>query len=81
MARKAGLARRRAARKAYERATKRPPGEGSRFKALAEAAKAGGAKSGEAVAASIMWKKYGKKGGAELIAKGKKSKRRKSSKR
>lgn len=68
------LAQRRAARKGYERAAaKTKPGEGARFKAVAKSARLGGAKSPKAVAASIMWKKYGKKGGAKLIAKGKKA--------
>lgn len=67
-----GITKRRAARKAYEEAVKASvPGEGKRFAALAKAAEAGGAKSGEAVAAARMWKKYGKKGGAALIKKGK----------
>lgn len=76
MAKKAGLNERRAARKAYERARKTSkPGEGKRFKALAESARASGAENPEAVAAAAMWRKYGKKGGAALIKKGKKSKR------
>ena len=65
---KAGLAKRRAARKAYQKAKKKPLGEGSRFKAVARAAKASGAKNPEAVAAAQRWKKYGKKGGAKLIS-------------
>jgi hypothetical protein len=69
---------RRTTRKAYERARKTSkPGEGKRFAALARAAEAGGAESGEKVAAAIMWKKYGKKGGAALIKKGKAKKRKK----
>lgn len=75
MAKKASLSERRAARKAYERARKTSkPGEGKRFAALARAAEVGGAENPEAVAASIMWKKYGKKGGAALIRKGKRKK-------
>lgn len=61
----------RKARKEYEKAKKKPPGEGSRFKAVAKGAKARGARNPEAVAAFIMWKKYKKKGGAALIRKGK----------
>ena len=69
---KASPARRKAARQAYERAQKSaPPGEGSRFKAVEESAAAGGARNPKAVAASIMWKKYGKAGGKRLAAKGK----------
>ena len=78
MARKAGLAKRRAARKAYQKAKKTSkPGAGKRFKALAAAAKASGAKDPEAVAATQMWKKYDKKGGARLIKKGKRRKKKK----
>lgn len=65
------------ARAQYERAKKKPPGEGSRFKAVAAAARASGAKNPEAVAAKAMWKKYRKKGGARLIKKGKAAKKRK----
>jgi len=69
----ASLRQRRYARQAYERARKKyAPGEGGRFKALAKSAKASGAKNPEAVAASVMWKKYKKKGGAALIRKGRK---------
>ncbi len=75
MAKKASLSERRAARKAYERARKTSkPGEGKRFAALVESAKASGASNPEAVAAAQMWKKYGKKGGAALIRKGKRKK-------
>lgn len=76
-----GLAKRRAARKKYEEAAKKTkPGEGSRFKALAKAAEASGAENPEAVAASVMWKKYGKKGGAKLIKKGKADAKKKGGK-
>ena len=69
----ASLKQRRAARQAYERARKKyAPGEGKRFKALVKSAKAGGARNPRAVAAAVMWKRYGKKGGARLIKKGKK---------
>ena len=50
------------------------PGGGSRFKALAASAKAGGAKSGEAVAASIGRAKYGPKKFARMAAVGRKRK-------
>ena len=66
-----------AAKAAYKRSKGKPLGEGSRFKAMTRVAKAGGAKSPKAVAASIMWKKYGKKGGAALIAKGKRDAKKK----
>ena len=71
MARRKDLAQ--AAAKAYQKAkATSEPGEGSRFKALTKAVSArGGVKNPEAVSAGIMWKKYGKKGGAELIKKGK----------
>ena len=69
---RSSLAQRRAARKDYEKAKKKPLGEGSRFKAVEKAAAAGGAENPAAVAATQMWKKYGKKGGAKLIRKGKK---------
>jgi len=76
-----GLAARRRARKAYERARKTsPPGGGKRFKALVKVAKLGGARNPRAVAAAIMWKKYGKKGGARLIKKGKARAKRKAKK-
>lgn len=68
----------RKARLKYKRAAETTePGEGKRFEAIAEgAAKRYGSKErGEAVAASIMWKKYGKKGGAALIKKGKQKKK------
>jgi|GEM_PF-5979607 len=59
------------AKAAYKRVKKTsPPGAGGRFKAMTKIAKAGGAKNPKAVAAKIMWKKYGKKGGARLIKKG-----------
>ena len=61
MAKKTGLAARRAARQEYKQAAKKPLGEGSRFKAIAKSAKLGGAKNPEAVAASVGIKKYGQK--------------------
>jgi len=69
---KKGLAKRRAARKQYDKAKKKPLGEGSRFKAVTAAAKAGGAKNPEAVAAAVGRKKHGKKKMAKLAAGGKK---------
>lgn len=60
-------------RKALEAKRKKTPlGEGGRFSAVAKSAALGGAKNPEGVAAAAMWKKYGKKGGAALIKKGKK---------
>lgn len=66
--------RRRAARKQYEKAKKKPLGEGSRFKAVEAAAKAGGARDPAAVAAAIGRKKYGAKKMAQLAAAGRKKK-------
>ena len=57
----AKLKQRRAARKAYEKAAKKPLGEGSRFAAVEKSARLGGATNPAAVAASIGRKKYGKK--------------------
>ena len=72
MAKKAPLSVRRAARKRYERVRKTTkPGSGKRFKALEASARASGASNPKAVAAAVMWRKYGKKGGARLIKKGK----------
>jgi len=53
-------------------AKKTKPGEGSRFEAMVRIGKANKVRNPKAVAAAIMWKKYGKKGGAALIKKGKK---------
>ena len=73
MAKKAGLPARRAARQAYQRAVKTSrPGQGRRFKALAKAAKAGGATNPEAVAAAVGRKKYGKKAFQRMAVAGKK---------
>lgn len=69
---KASLEARRRARKLYEKAKKKPLGEGSRFKAVEASAKAGGAKNPGAVAASIGRKKYGKKRFQKMAAAGKK---------
>ena len=72
MARKTNLKQRRAARGAYKNAAKKPLGEGSRFKAIAEIARKGRAKNPEAVAASIGIKKYGQKKMTKLAVAGKK---------
>lgn len=77
MARKASLKKRRAARKAYQKAKKKPLGSGARFAALAKAAKASGASNPEAVAAAIGRKKYGKKKFQKLAVAGRKRKKRK----
>jgi len=58
---KASLAKRRAARKQYESAKKKPLGEGSRFAAVEASAKAGGARNPAAVAAAVGRKAHGKK--------------------
>jgi len=75
---KAGLAQRRAARQRYEkaRATK-PLGEGSRFAALAAAAKASGAQNPEAVAAAAGRKAHGQKTMTALSVRGRKRARAK----
>lgn len=57
---KASLQVRRAKRKAYQEAKKKPVGEGSRFQAVKESAEAGGAHTPGAVAAWIGRSKYGK---------------------
>lgn len=77
MAQKKGLAARRKARKQYEKAKKKPLGEGSRFKAVEASAKAGGARDPGAVAAVVGRKKHGKKKMAKLSAGGKKKGRKK----
>lgn len=67
------LEQRRAQRKLYKKVAKtKPPGEGSRFKAVEESARLGGATNPAAVAASIGRKKYGKKRFQEMAAAGKK---------
>ena len=66
------LSQRRAAKKSYKKAAKKPVGEGSRFKAVEKAARLGGAKNPAAVAAAIGRKKYGKKRFQQMAAKGKK---------
>lgn len=73
MAKKAGLAKRRAARKAYQKAAKTSkPGAGKRFAAVKAAAAAGGARDPGAVAAAIGRKKYGKKRFQKMAAAGRK---------
>lgn len=66
------LAERRAARKEYEQAKKKPVGEGSRFAAIEKSAKLGGAKEPGAVAAAIGRKKYGKTRFQKMAAAGRK---------
>ena len=59
----------------YKAVGKKPKlGSGKRFSALTSALKKKGAKNPKALAGWIMWKKYGKKRGAQLIRKGKKRK-------
>lgn len=66
---KASLAKRRFTRKAATRAVKTAKlGSGRRFRAVAAAAKAGGAKNPNAVAAAIGRKKYGAKKMARMSA-------------
>lgn len=69
------LKERRRARIKYQRAKKKPLGEGSRFAAIAESARLGGAENPEAVAASIGREKYGKRRFQKLSIRGKKEKR------
>jgi len=67
------LAKRRAARKHYEKvARSKPVGEGSRFEAVEASAKAGGARNPGAVAAAIGRKKYGKAKFQKMAAAGRK---------
>ena len=75
MAKKSTLAQRRAARREYEQAAKKPVGEGSRFKAIAKSAKLGGAREPEAVAAAVGRAKYGPKKMARFAAQGRKKAR------
>jgi len=72
---KAGLPARRAARKEYERAAKKPLGQGARFKAIAKSAKLGGAREPEAVAAAAGRKAHGQKTMTRLAVAGKKKKK------
>ena len=74
------LLERRRARLNYKKvASKEKPGQGGRFEAVMKSAKLGGAKNPRAVAGAIMWRKYGKKGGARLIAMGRARRRRHAS--
>jgi len=66
------LKERRAARKGYEQAKKKPVGEGSRFKAVEKSAAASGASNPAAVAAAIGRKKYSKKRFQKMAAAGRK---------
>ena len=66
------LAERIRARRKYQQ--KKPVGEGSRFKAIEESARLGGATNPAAVAASIGRKKYGKKRFQAMAAAGRKKK-------
>jgi hypothetical protein len=59
-------------RNEYDKAKKKPVGEGSRFKAVAAEAKAGGAKDPDAVAAVVGRKKYGAAKMAKMAAAGRK---------
>ena len=72
MPKKAGLPARRAARKEYERAAKKPLGQGARFKAIAKSARLGGAREPEAVAAAAGRKAHGQKTMTRLAVAGKK---------
>ena len=68
---KASLAKRRAARKNYKKVAKKSKvGEGARFKALEESARASGASNPAAVAAARGRKKYGKAKLQEMAAAG-----------
>lgn len=58
---KAGLGARRAARAKYQAAKKKPLGEGSRFAAIEESARAGGARNPAAVAATAGRKAHGQR--------------------
>ena len=73
---KSTLAQRRAARKGYQQAKKKPLGAGSRFQAIVKSAKLGGAREPEAVAAVVGRKKYGPKKMARLAAAGRKKARK-----
>jgi len=74
---KAGLSKRRTARKAYEQARETSPlGEGKRFAALANAAEVGGARNPNAVAAKAGMEKYGKERMTKWAIAGKKKKRK-----
>lgn len=72
MAEKKPLAARKAARKEYEKAAKKPLGEGSRFAAIEKSAAASGASNPAAVAAAAGRKAHGQKVMTALSKKGKK---------
>jgi len=69
------LGQRRAARREYEQAAKKPLGAGARFKAIAKSAKLGGAREPEAVAAAVGTAKYGQKKMTKMAVAGKKRRR------
>ena len=75
MAKRSTLEERRAARREYQEAKRKPLGKGSRFKAIVKSARLGGAKNPEAVAASIGIKKYGQKKMTKMAVAGKKRKK------
>lgn len=66
------LSRRRKARKRYDQAKSKPLGEGSRFAAIEESARLGGAKNPAAIAASVGIKKHGQKKITKLAVRGRK---------
>lgn len=72
MAEKKSLPARRAARKEYEKASKKPLGEGSRFAAIEKSAAASGASNPAAVAAAAGRKAHGQKAMTAYSKKGKK---------
>ena len=79
---RSSISTRRRLRKKYEEARKKyKAGQGGRFKAIADIAKASGATNPEAVAASIGIKKYGVKKMTKWARKAKKKKSAKKSKR
>jgi len=72
---KASAATRKKARKQYQKAKKKPLGEGSRFKAVEASARASGAKDPKAVAAAVGRKKHGAKKMAKMAAAGRRKKK------
>jgi len=62
------------ARKAYQKARKKPLGSGARFKAVEAEAAAGGAKNPGAVAAAAGRKAHGQKAMTKMAAAGRKRK-------
>lgn len=73
---KASLAKRRATRKAYQKARKKPLGGGSRFQAVMNEAAAGGARNPAAVAAAVGRKAHGQKAMTRWAVAGKRRKRK-----